>query len=75
MSKFVKSRDGLVSCLDAGRMLGIPRQTLALLAERLGIVAKAVEGNPNTKGLDAADLRRIRDAWERATAPGPALHR
>jgi hypothetical protein len=55
----------LVTFSGAGRTLGIGRQTVADLVARLGIVPKPVPWNANGKGLDPADMSRLRRALER----------
>lgn len=60
---------GLVSYSTAATLLGIPRQTLALLAERNGIVPKPMPSNAMAKGVDADDFAILRKAWKRVRVP------
>jgi hypothetical protein len=60
-----RSSPSLVSYSEAARSLRVSRHTVAELAERLGIMPKPVPWNGNAKGLDPADVDRLRRALER----------
>jgi hypothetical protein len=47
---------------EARQELGIQRETLTDLVRKLEIIPKDVPYNGNAKGLDQADMRRIRRA-------------
>ncbi len=55
-------RRSLTTLTEASSLLGVSRQTVSELARRLGIQTKPVELNGRAKGLDEADMRRLRKA-------------
>jgi hypothetical protein len=64
-----RSKTSLLTFTGAGRQLGINRQTVADLVERLGIATKPVPWNGNAKGLDRADFERLSRALESLRVP------
>lgn len=69
MSTAAETAPTLMSYSEAGALLGIPRKVVAVLAARNGIVPKAVPSNALAKGVDAADLDVLREAWARVEVP------
>lgn len=59
---------------EAAARLGVYHYTVSDLVRHLGIEPKPVPRNGNAKGLDAADLKRIRRAlgMSRKAEPQPA---
>jgi hypothetical protein len=55
----------LVTYSEAGRTLGIGRQTVAELVELIGITPKPVPWNARGKGLDPDAMARLRRALKR----------
>lgn len=54
--------DRIYTLVDAGQALGVGRQVVAGLVAALGITTKPVPRNGAAKGLDEADMRRLRKA-------------
>lgn len=52
----------LITLSEAAPILGVSRQTVSELARRLGIETKPMPLNGRAKGLDEADMRRLKKA-------------
>ncbi len=55
----------LRSYREAAKELGIDRRALPYLVAALGIVPKPIRHNGHAKGLDEADMRRLRKVKEK----------
>lgn len=63
----------LITLSEAAPILGVSRQTVSELARRLGIETKPMPLNGRAKGLDEADMRRLRKALGMPVAAAVAV--